>query len=171
MTDSSLLHSTTTIRMLHSDSDGGKEVLLEKMGCFLKIINIDMELWQLETHDGAFILGVSNPFQKEEHFEALWNLLYLKQKDEFFKWMKGIFVQYGFGKKEHLLLQVDYTCRFVRNKKGTWRLFFPYDAYYMGGPEEPPVLALHSSSKMFPTVGEKFTKWLQEKIDKLYPNE
>jgi hypothetical protein len=165
--DSTLLHSTRTIRLLNCDSKGSDETILVHKQCTLKIINADLELWQLETYDGVLVLGIGDPFLKSEYYVAISDLLNIKNKGAFLLWMKSVFKQYKFEKKDSLIVQIDYTSRFVRYENGNWRLFMPSGSYYMGGPERP-IFPAHSSDKLFPSLGEDFHKWLDEKFDELY---
>lgn len=160
-----MLHSSTTIRLLNIDSAGCKEILLEKLGCLLKILSVDLELWQIEFYDGAFILGIGDPFKIEEYSQAIRDLFHRKEKAKFLFWLQTIFEHYNFGKKESLLLRVEYTTRFTRDSKGTWRLYLPDDTYYIG--QDRPLL----DNGLFPTVGQKYQRFLDEKIGKLYPCE
>lgn len=158
---SDLLHSTSVIRLLASDSDCCEELLFQKMGCFVKLINADMELSTLETYEGTIVLIVGNPFLMPAYFNAIKNLLRLDKKDEFIQWMKDIYDTHGFGYKENMLLQLDYTCRFTRNNSGIWRLFLPCPNYYVGGPPRP-------DHETFRAAGESLRKWVETETDKLY---
>jgi hypothetical protein len=158
-----LLHSTTVIRQLTSETNSSEELLFHNKGCFVKLINLEQELSTLENYEGAILLIVGNPFLKPTHSKAIWNLLRLDNKEEFMQWMKDIYDAHRFGHKENILLQLDYTCRFLRSNTGYWRLFLPSPNYYVGGPDQP-------DQETFWAAGDSLRKWLEKKAVKLYPN-
>lgn len=159
-----LLHSTRTIRLLNGDSGGNNnEVLFSKEKCFLKLINTDLEISTLETYEGYILLIIGNPFLKPGHQEAIRNLIRVENKDEFMNWMQSKYDQYGFGRKESLLMRLEYTCRFVRDSEGIWRLFLPCPNYYVGGPAKP-------GNEIFTAASNSFGKWLQNETTELYYN-
>lgn len=160
--ETDLLHSSTVVHLLDSDSGGNNnELLYYRDRCFLKLINTDLEISTLETYEGYMVLIIGNPFLNPVHFAAIKKLIRLDDKDGFMEWMHGIYTQHSFGKKENLLMRLEYTCRFARNSEGIWRLFLPCPNYYVGGPDQP-------DRETFSAAGNSLQKWVEGEISKLY---
>ncbi|MGP8216773.1 MAG: hypothetical protein ACLQQ4_14505 [Bacteroidia bacterium] len=166
--DTQLLHCSTSLHLFPCDSTNDEIFMQEKAGCFLKILNAEREIFQLETPT-HLVLGIGNVMNSIEYTETLLRLLGSIEKQDrlpIMRWLDDVFRKYKF-QQTPLLMEIHGVTRLSMNLNRYWTLTFP-DSTCEKGFGNPYLFAQKHESTLKDYYGGIFNDFLENKFKALY---
>jgi len=164
-----LLQCSSSLHLFPCDSPNGEIFMQEHSGCFLKILNAEREIFQLETPT-HLVLGIGNVMSSTEYTDTLLRLLgFIEQQEgrlSVMRWLDGVFAKYKF-QQTPLLVEIKGVTRLSMKQNRYWTLTFP-DSTYENGFGNPYLFAQKHESTLKDYYGGIFNDFLENKFKAFY---
>jgi|GEM_PF-2269216 len=168
------LHCSNVVNLLPCDQPDGEMFMEEYLGCFVKVLNSELQVFQFETPE-HLLLGIGRATSTDAYRETLYSLLGFIEKEEvrltIILWLDSIFRKYNFDKPP-LLVSINGVTKLTRNYKGFWCLTFPDNVEnYQKGYGNPYLFVQKHKSSLKQWYGERFNDFVESKFNELYGEE
>jgi hypothetical protein len=125
------LHSDDTIELTQWGlRHPGETAIYEKDGWLLTVISDKVDLWKIETPDGALIIAIGNILSHIGYNDELFHIS--RGNELLLEWMGGIVKKHGITKRSPLMFYVKGTTRLLCDGNGLWRLCLPNSSFTAG---------------------------------------
>jgi len=164
------LHSDDTIELTQWGlRHPGETAIYEKDGWLLTVISDKVDLWKIETPDGALIMAIGNILNHKGYNDELFHITF--GNELLLEWMGGIVEKHGMVKRSPLMFYIKGTTRLLSNGSGLWKLCLPDGTYTAGSGDvfrDDAFDGIREGS--ISQYCEKFIGVLKRRFAKLYKN-